>query len=246
MEGVHIMSLSINTLFSSFGSSSTNNSFTSGLYSSLSEYSSIKSGTYKKLVSSYYNKTKSTDKTDSTTSASKNKLNKSAIVQKQELSEVKDAADDLYSSASKLTDTSSKGLFKKADKVTSDIASAVNSFVKDYNSLVKEAGDTASSKVTGKVSYMTSQTNAYRSALDKIGITVNDDKTLSINEEVFGKSDISDVKKVFNGSTSMAYQTFVRASDISSAAESAGNSVTSYGADGMYNNYYNSAYNWYL
>ena len=102
------MSLSINTLFSSFGSSSTNNSFTSGLYSSLSEYSSIKSGTYKKLVSSYYNKTNSTDKTDSTASASKNKLNKSAIVQKQELSEVKDAADDLYSSASKLTDTSSK------------------------------------------------------------------------------------------------------------------------------------------
>lgn len=239
------MSLSINTLFSSFGSRSTGNSFTSGLYSSLSEYSTIKSGAYKKLVSSYYDKTGSSNKT--TSASNKTNLNKSAIAQKKELTEVKEAADDLYSSASKLTDTSSsKSLFKNADKVTGDITSAVKSYIKNYNSLLDEAGDTTNSKVTGKVSYMTSQTNAYKSSLEKIGIKVNDDKTLSMDEDVFGKADIADVKKVFNGSSSMAYQTFVRASDISSAAENAGNSVTSYGADGMYNNYYNSAFNWYL
>ena len=52
------MSLSINTLFGSFNNSSANSSFTSGLYSSLSEYSTIRSGAYKKLVSSYYSKTR--------------------------------------------------------------------------------------------------------------------------------------------------------------------------------------------
>ncbi len=237
------MSLSINTLFSSFGNSSTSNSFTSGLYSSLSEYSTIKSGAYKKLVSSYYNKVDSSNKT---TSTSKTNVNKNTVAQKKELTEVKEAADDLYSSASKLTDTSSKGLFKKADKVTSDITSAVKNYIKDYNALLDEAGDTTNSKVTGKVSFMTNQMNAYKSSLEKIGITVNNDKTLSMDEDTFSKADIADVKKLFNGSNSMAYQTFVRASDISSAAENASNSMTSYGANGMYNNYYNSAFNWYL
>ena len=118
--------------------------------------------------------------------------------------------------------------------------------MKNYNSLIEEAADTTNSKVTGKVSFMTGQANAYKSSLEKVGITINSDKTLSIDEDTFKKSDISDVKKLFNGSGSMAYQTFVRASDISSAAENASASVTSYGADGMYNNYYNSAYNWYL
>ena len=51
------MSLSINTLFNSFGSSSANGSFTSGLYSSLSEYSIIRSG--KTDLNSYYAKTDS-------------------------------------------------------------------------------------------------------------------------------------------------------------------------------------------
>ena len=237
------MSLSINTLFSSFGNSSTSNSFTNGLYSSLSEYSTIRSGAYKKLVSSYYNKTNSQDKTSSTSKAN---INKNVIAQKKELTEVKDAADELYNSAGKLTATGSKGLFNKADSVTGDITNAVKSYIKNYNSLLDEAADTTNSKVTGKVSFMTSQTNAYKSSLEKIGITVNNDKTLSMDEKVFNNADIADVKKVFNGSSSMAYQTFVRASDISSAAENASTSVTSYGADAMYNNYYNSAYNWYL
>lgn len=239
------MSLSINTLFGSFNNSSANSSFTSGLYSSLSEYSTIRSGAYKKLVSSYYSKTASADKSDTT--STKVNSNKNAIAQKRELTEVRDAADSLYKAASKLTDTStSKSLFKKADKVTNDITSAVKDYVKNYNSLLEEAADTTNSKVTGKVSFMTGQTNAYKSSLENVGITINSDKTLSIDEDTFKKSDISDVKKLFNGSGSMAYQTFVRASDISSAAENASASVTSYGADGMYNNYYNSAYNWYL
>lgn len=239
------MSLSINTLFGSFNNNSASSSFTNGLYSSLSEYSTIRSGAYKKLVSSYYNKTAaSSDKTDT---SSKLNNNNNAVAQKRELTEVKDAADELYASASKLTDTSaSKSLFNKADKVTGDITSAVKDYVKNYNSLVEEAADTTNSKVTGKVSFMTSQTNAYKGSLDKIGITINSDKTLSIDEDTFKKADIADVKKVFNGSGSMAYQSFVRASDIASAAENASTSVTSYGADGMYNNYYNSAYNWYL
>ena len=44
----------------------------------------------------------------------------------------------------------------------------------------------------------------------------------------------------------VSYCNAEEALDISSAAENASASVTSYGADGMYNNYYNSAYNWYL
>lgn len=235
------MSLSINTLFGGFGSS-TGNSFGSSLYTSLSELSSIRSGAYKKLLTAYYSQDKSSS---SSVKSVTNKTNTVSRTEAKQLSEVKDAADELYESASKLTDTSSKGLFKKADSVTDDIVSAVKDYVKDYNSLIEEAADTSNTKVSGKVSFMTNQTNAYKNALSKVGITINADKTLSVDEKLFKKADISDVKSLFNGSSSMAYQSFVRASAISSAAENANNSAL-YGANGTYNSYYSSAYNWYL
>ncbi len=239
------MSLSINTLLGGLGSTSTNSSFTSGLYSSLSEYSTIKTGAYKKLLNSYYNNTDSSGKTSQ--AGSRYQINGNSTVEKKQLTEVKDAADDLYSSAAKLTDTSSsKSLFKNTDKVTSEISSAVKKFVNNYNTLLDEAGDTSNSKVTGKVSFMTNQTNAYKSSLEKIGITINDDKTLTVDDKKLSSADVADVKKLFNGSSSMAYQTFVRASAISSAAENAGTTAGLYGSSGVYNNYYNSAYNWYL
>ncbi len=238
------MSLSINTLLNGFGNTSSNSSYTSGLYSSLSEYSTIRTGAYKKLLNSYYSKTQSTKASQAGTNY---QVKSNSTVEKKQLKEVKDAADSLYSSAAKLTDTSStKSLFKNAQSVTGEISSAVKNFVNDYNSLVEEAADTSNSKVTGKVSFMTRQTNAYKSSLENIGITINDDKTLTVDEKKLNSADVNDVKKLFNGSSSMAYQTFVRASSISSAAENASTTSGLYGSDGAYDNYYNSAYNWYL
>lgn len=238
------MSLSINTLLNGFGNTSSNSSYTSGLYSSLSEYSTIRTGAYKKLLNSYFSKTQSTKASQTGTNY---QVKGNSTVEKKQLTEVKDAADSLYSSAAKLTDTSStKSLFKNAQSVTGEISSAVKNFVNDYNSLVEEAVDTSNSKVTGKVSFMTSQTNAYKSSLENIGITINDDKTLTVDEKKLNSADVNDVKKLFNGSSSMAYQTFVRASSISSAAENASTTSGLYGSDGAYDNYYNSAYNWYL
>ncbi len=238
------MSLSINTLLNGFGNTSSNSSYTSGLYSSLSEYSTIRTGAYKKLLNSYFSKTQSTKASQTGTNY---QVKGNSTVEKKQLTEVKDAADSLSSSAAKLTDTSStKSLFKNAQSVTGEISSAVKNFVNDYNSLVEEAADTSNSKVTGKVSFMTSQTNAYKSSLENIGITINDDKTLTVDEKKLNSADVNDVKKLFNGSSSMAYQTFVRASSISSAAENASTTSGLYGSDGAYDNYYNSAYNWYL
>ena len=238
------MSLSINTLLNGFGNTSSNSSYTSGLYSSLSEYSTIRTGAYKKLLNSYFSKTQSTKASQTGTNY---QVKGNSTVEKKQLTEVKDAADSLYSSAAKLTDTSStKSLFKNAQSVTGEISSAVKNFVNDYNSLVEEAADTSNSKVTGKVSFMTSQTNAYKSSLENIGITINDDKTLTVDEKKLNSADVNDVKKLFNGSSSLAYQTFVRASSISSAAENASTTSGLYGSDGAYDNYYNSAYNWYL
>ena len=238
------MSLSINTLLNGFGNTSSNSSYTSGLYSSLSEYSTIRTGAYKKLLNSYFSKTQSTKASQTGTNY---QVKGNSTVEKKQLTEVKDAADSLYSSAAKLTDTSStKSLFKNVQSVTGEISSAVKNFVNDYNSLVEEAADTSNSKVTGKVSFMTSQTNAYKSSLENIGITINDDKTLTVDEKKLNSADVNDVKKLFNGSSSMAYQTFVRASSISGAAENASTTSGLYGSDGAYDNYYNSAYNWYL
>lgn len=237
------MSLSVNTLFGNMGNRTSAGSFNSGLYASLSEYSSIRTGAYKKLLNAYYTK----DNSSSSNATTVKKTPTNSVAENKQLAVVKDAADELYSSAAKLTDTSySKNLFKKADSVTKDIVSAVKSYVSDYNTLVEEAADTSNKKVTGKVSFMTSQTSAYKNALSDIGITINDDKTLTVDEKALKSADVSKVKSLFNGSDSMAYQTFVRASAISSTAENAGSTASLYGSDGAYSSYYSSAYNWYL
>lgn len=95
------MSLSINTLLNGFGNTSSNSSYTSGLYSSLSEYSTIRTGAYKKLLNSYFSKTQSTKASQTGTNY---QVKGNSTVEKKQLTEVKDAADSLYSSAAKLTD----------------------------------------------------------------------------------------------------------------------------------------------
>ena len=92
-------SSSMNTLFSSLGTTNTNNS-NNGLYGiNLSDYASIKSGTYGKLMKSYYameegddkktNSKNDTDDTDATLASIK-----------RSTSDLKESAADIYSSKS--------------------------------------------------------------------------------------------------------------------------------------------------
>lgn len=239
---ISINNVSVQNLFGSYyvGSNSDSTGLSS-LYSSLSDYASIRSGSYNKLLTAYY-KTADSDSSSlySDTISSITSVEGTAD---KKITTVKASADTFKSSAMELAESE---LFKNVESVTDDIVSAVSDFVSDYNSLIEDADSADNSSISDNVSYMTNQTGAYSNSLEKIGITINEDNTLSVDKDKLKVADISDVEAVFSGRSSYAYSMAISATSVSSAAQVA-NYSSLYSAGGTYNSsYYNSSYDWYL
>lgn len=245
--------------------------FNSSFYSSLGDYASIRSGTYKKLMKSYYANNKAGSATTKGSNAIAD-LKQKAWDQKvteanKGLKTVRENADALATSAAKLTQTGSTSLFNKTDITTTDaatgekvttkdydrdaIAKAVNSFVSDYNAAVESGASSTDANIVRNTQYMTKMTDIFKNSLADVGITIGKDNKLSVDESKLKSADINTVKQVFNGKSSYASLAAGRASDISSAATKAMTTSASatYGSTGRYNNLlssYYSTYNWYM
>ena len=108
------------------------------------------------------------------------------------------AANALYKSienlgATDITNSNKENVYK-----------AFSAFVKDYNELIKNTDKSANSNVVNQASYLKSLISNNKSAFSKMGVTVNSDKTLSIDEEKFKDADMGGVKNLFNGAYSLA------------------------------------------
>lgn len=79
------------------------------------------------------------------------------------------------------------------------IFDAFNTFVKDYNDLIKNALESVNSNVIHQADYLKNLVNSNKSALERMGVTIGGDNTLSIDEEKFKNSDMSGVKNLFSG-----------------------------------------------
>lgn len=241
----------------------------SSFYGSLGDYSSIRTGSYKRLLTSYYAKAGAGDKTSTTKTSRRenpyrNILDSKSFYSNRELTSVKKEADELAKSASRLTQTGSGSLFHAKEVTVTDektgkkttaqeydmdaIAKAVKSFAADYNSAV-EAGSASSNKnVSRNTQYMTDLTGIYKSSLSEVGITIGKDNTLSVDEDKLKSANIDTLKKVFNGKSSFAAHTASRSASISSSAARAVSTASTYGSTGRYNlfNDYYGSYNWYF
>lgn len=219
----------------------------------LGQYASIKNGSYKKIVSAYYNKLDSeedsTKSTDSSTSSTTNSVQTTA----QSLSQIKSDADSLQKSAATLMTKGTESVFKKKDTVTTNddgttttsseydtesIMSAVKDFISKYNAFIEDASSSTSSTMTNSAKSMESLTGMYSSSLDKMGISINDDGTLSMDEDVFTSADMSTVKSLFNGSNSFSYQVASKASMAGISATSEANKTSTYTSTGTYSTSY--------
>ena len=173
------------------------------------------------MAKKYYAKKASTDsssKTDSTTTVDKDKLD--AI---NKLSRTSTSA-----SGSKKTET-----MKLADKAVNSVGDMLDSkmyeydreailkglknFVSDYNSVVRSTAKSDNSSTVAAAEKMTNQTAIYGSALEKIGVTIGKDNTLTLDEDAFTKADITDVKSLFTGSVSFGKNTQMKLLQIYSA-----------------------------
>lgn len=177
----------------------------------LSDYASIKSGTYGKLMKSYYStQTKSSADSDS---VSDTKKKTTPLKDTTGLSTMKKDADSLKTATEKLQDAD---LWKQtAGSVDTDkVTSAVKSFVSSYNDTVAQAAKVSSKEVSQSMQYMSSMTNTMSKALAKVGVTVGTDGKLAVDEDTLKKADTNAVKALFSGAGSYGTQIEKYASDI--------------------------------
>lgn len=218
----------------------------------LSDYAAIKNGSYGKLMKAYYSQNAS----DTVKSVAKNKTTDKAVSEeKKAYTKVETTADALKESADALLVTGTKSLFQEKDITTTDengvetttkgydvdaIYKAVNSFVTNYNATIKAAADVDDSTVANRVSSMERNTVSNQKSLAKLGISINEDGTLSLNKDTFKKADMNTAKTLFNGNGSYGYQTSAQASLINYAADHAASRTGFYSTSGSYSTSFSS------
>ena len=248
MRGISMYdSSSVSTLFSSLGSSKSTGSGLFGI--NLSEYASIRSGSYGKLMRSYFSmdSTKGTSKSDdstkntiedlaTTTSTSKDSTKTLAAIE-SDAKELTDSAKALYTRSNNKVFTKDSGGSYDTDK----IYKAVKRFADNYNSMLDTAGKSSTNRISRSVSSMKNETSYNEKPLKEIGITV-DEKTgrLSVDETTFKSADTEKIKNLFNGTGSYAYSVATKAAMTESYAKSEAAKSNTYTKNGTYNYNYNS------
>lgn len=218
----------------------------------LSDYASIKNGSYGKLMKAYYSKSPSKE----VSALEQNKKNNAISTSKDSaktLSAIESAADGLKESADKLITKGAKSLFAKVDSSSKEgqspseesvydvdaIYKGVAAFATDYNKLLDTAGQSNTTGVLNRTKTLVGMTAANEDLLGKVGISINKDNTLSVDEKKFKEADMTTVKSLFNGNTSYAYRVSAQASLIDFAAEKESAKANTYTANGSYNATYN-------
>lgn len=181
----------------------------------LSDYAALKNGSYGKLMKAYYATDQdSGSKVSSSRSGTKNILKKleeekrnpkvSKDVQTANsnltagLSSLKGSLSTLQNNA---TYTDTENGKSAADKVTT----AVKAFVTDYNNVVTAS---KGSTLTGKTAYvanMMSSTAANSDKLAEIGVRLNANGTLSVDEDRLKTADVGKVQELFSSQDIMSY-----------------------------------------
>lgn len=172
----------------------------------LSDYASIKNGSYGKLLKAYYAKQDAENASMSGDSA-------------QKLTLMRLSADSLKKSADALNNSSlwEKKKIKKKDEKTGEenevedydwtaITKAVKSFVDDYNSVVGQAGDSDTKNVLRNATWLTGITDKAGNLLSKVGITIGKGNKLELDEDALKEANISTLKLLFTGHGSFIRQ----------------------------------------
>lgn len=214
----------------------------------LADYASIKNGSYAKLMKAYYGKENNASKTAASDITKKDTAKKA-------LAKVETATDALKESADTLLAAGKNDLFAQKDITTKDengietttkgydtsaIYNAVNSFVKNYNSVMAAVDDVSDTTVNNRTESLGNTTIANSKQLAKIGITMKNDGTLSLDKDAFMKADMSTVKSLFQGNGSYGYRVSAQSSMINFAADHASTRSSLYTGSAGYTGLYNA------
>ncbi len=130
-----------------------------------------------------------------------------------------ESAEKLSASAKSLSEyagqlaTNGNQIFEDPDKTVS----AVKNFVDSYNSTLDGLKNSNSSKILQKGVTLVGAANAYSRTLKRVGVTVDSDNRLSLDEDKLKASSPLTLKSLFTGSYSLAHKIADKASYISRA-----------------------------
>lgn len=242
-------SASIGVLFSSLNNNNRSGNGMSDLLGiNYSDYATIRNGSYYKLMKAYY----TTGASDEISSIAKDKTNTSTSKDDTKtIARIESASEDLKASADALLENGTKSLFKtervtdKEGNVTTEydtdkIYKAVSKFVDEYNSLVDEASESKTSNISGAAEHMVKMTGYNEKMLEKVGITVDEDNHLKIDEKTFKAADMTTVKGLFNERGGYGYQISAQTSMINYYAENEASKSNTYTNSGTYTYNYNT------
>jgi len=230
------MKQDVSFLFSGLNNNKNTNVLSSDF---LTQYASIKNGSYGKLLKAYYNET-GNDSVKGLVNDTKNNTQKNMVSaeEAEALTKVQSTTDKLKDSADALLADGKDSVFNKEEEDA--VYNAVNNFIKDYNSVISAAKEVGDDSVAKKATSLIEATTSNAKLLNQIGITVNEDNTLSIDKETFQKADESKVKNLFNSTGSYGYGVSVKSSMMNYAADRAASKANTYTVNGTYNNTYNT------
>ena len=224
------------TLFS--GLSTNSGSSFSGL---LGEYNQIRNGTYGRLLKAYYSKynadgSAKTSNADTVKNTNKEKTSSDTVDSAKELNTVADAATLLQTAAIKLAavkegsaslyakktivDTNEDGTTStRTDYDYDTLVNSVKSLVSAYNDTLDSVGTVASSSVQQKTEWVMDVTTQYKDTLSEIGISVDEDGRLALNEETFRGTDMLKIQDALEGTDSFTGVLARKASNLAGTAE---------------------------
>lgn len=192
---------------------------------SLNKLSLIRSGTYKKMITSYMD-------------AKKVISGKSKDIKRpKDTTEIKTLS-NIKGISSKLVDVAERlSMADFSDKAS--LLDKTNNFINSYNSVIKSVDKLDNVPILRRIANMTGNMTASSKLLKRIGITIKSDNTLSVDEEVFKKANESDLELAFKGRLSLSGKIVSNSQIVN---EVASNKISS--ATGTYNHtgsYYKSS-----
>ncbi|MGN1206472.1 MAG: hypothetical protein ACI4SQ_05740 [Eubacterium sp.] len=234
------MNLSMNSMIANtlFGSKT---SISSGSFLSASNFgdlSLMRNGVYTKMLKSYY--AKNTDRTDKSGSSTKkdttsddylnsisDKVSKlQTSTSDQVLSGIKSGADKMKKAADAVTGID-------FDNASGDaIYSKVKDLVSTYNSLVSQTGKSDLVSISQSRTWMVNDTKAHEAQWNKIGITIGEDQTLSIDEKKLKEASASDIQNFLGDKSGYAARLSTKASGF---YQLAANQLTLNAGSSLYN-----------
>lgn len=222
-----------------FNTSDNNNSSSSGIFGStssmLGDYSLIKSGSYKKLLTAYYKTYDADGKEKSTTDSDAEGDSTGKLLNvKSDAGALKEAADALNTASLYETKKDEEG----KDVYDMDaIKKSVKNFVSAYNDYLDSAGDVESTSILSKTLSVVKKTSANQNLLKEVGITIGKDNKLTLDEEKLEKAHVTTLSSLFKGYGSFGSSISQKASETYKVANSAAYTNTrasSYTYNGAY------------